>query len=137
MQVILTWDGDLRFRARGQAGIEIPVDGDTRAGFSPMETLLAALAGCMGSDILDILKKGRQEVTGCTLRASGTRRDDPPRRFTAIALAFELEGRELSRAKVARAVDLSRTTYCSVWNSLAPDIAFDVTIELTPFRAGR
>lgn len=128
MAVTLTWEGDLRFRAAGAAGIEVVIDGDGDKGISPMEALLAALAGCMGSDIVDILRKGRQDLTECSIRLSGTRRETPPRRYTAIALAIDLEGRGLDPAKAQRAVELSRTTYCSVWNSLAPDIDLDVTV---------
>ena len=106
------------------------VDGDAAAGLSPMETLLAALAGCMGIDVVDILRKGRQELTAVAIRASGTRREQPPRRYVAIALAIELEGRALDPAKARRAVELSRTTYCSVWNSMAPDIELDVTLDV-------
>jgi putative redox protein len=130
VDVTLTWEGDLRFSALGQAGLEAQVDGDTRSGLSPMESLLVALASCMGSDVVDILSKGRQELTGCSIRITGTRRETHPRRFTAIRMEFDLEGRDLQRAKAERAVELSRSTYCSVWNSMAPDIDFEVTIGL-------
>jgi putative redox protein len=110
--------------------VEVPVDGDTEAGISPMETLLVALGSCMGADVVDILRKGRQELTAAGIRISGERRDEPPRRFTAIAVVIALEGRGLQRARAERAVELSRVTYCSVWNSLAPDITLDVTLEL-------
>jgi putative redox protein len=130
MNVTLTWDGDLRFRALGQAGVEVPVDGDTRSGISPMESLLVALASCMGSDVVDILRKGRQELTGCSIRMTGTRRETHPRRFTAIRMEIDLEGRDLQRAKAERAVELSRSTYCSVWNSMASDTDFQVAIGL-------
>jgi putative redox protein len=130
MEVTLSWEGDLRFRAVGAAGIEIPLDGDTEAGVSPMETLLTALASCMGSDVVDILRKGRQELTAVSIRLAGDRREEAPRRFTAIRMTIDLEGRGLSRARAERAVELSRSTYCSVWSSLAPDIDFQVTLEV-------
>lgn len=130
MAVELTWEGDLRFRAVGEARVEVVIDADTRAGLSPMEALLAALAGCMGSDIVDILRKGREELTGCVMRLSGTRREEPPRRYTAIAMEVELTGRKLNRDKAQRAIELSRTTYCSVWSSMAPDIDLDVTLTV-------
>jgi putative redox protein len=130
MDVMLRWEGDLRFQATGGARLATLVDGDTAAGLSPMETLLAALGACMGADIVDILRKGRQELTAVAIRASGTRREQPPRRFLTIALAIELEGRALDRTKAERAVELSRKTYCSVWNSLAPDIELDVTLAI-------
>ena len=129
-EVVLTWQVGQQFRAETPGGTAIEIDGERAFGASPMDTLLVALAGCMGIDIVDILQKGRQDVTACTLRLSGTRRETPPRRFTAIALAVHLGGSGLSRAKAERAVELSRTTYCSVWNSLAPDIALDISLTL-------
>ncbi len=130
MEIELEWLGEERFHAVTPSGIEVSVDGMRETGISPMETLAVALASCMGIDVVDILKKGREDLTGCQIRVDGTRRDDPPRRYTAIRLAFELTGWSLSRAKAERAVQLSRDSYCSVWNSLAPDIDLEVEVEL-------
>lgn len=129
-EVVVTWQVGQQFRAETPGGTSIAIDGERTAGASPMDALLVALAGCMGIDIVDILQQGRQDVTACTLRLSGTRRETPPRRFTAVALAVHLAGSGLSRAKAERAVELSRTTYCSVWNSLAPDIGLEISLTL-------
>ncbi|MGH7558109.1 MAG: OsmC family protein [Gemmatimonadota bacterium] len=128
--ITVEWLGDERFHAVTPSGIELPIDGMRERGVSPMETLGVALATCMGIDVVDILKKGREDLTGCRVRMDGTRRDDPPRRYTAIRLVFELTGWSLSRAKAERAVQLSRDTYCSVWNSMAPDIDLEVELDL-------
>lgn len=130
MDLQVIWLGDKRFSATTPSGIEVSVDGDKATGPAPMEALQIAIAGCMGIDIVDILTKGRQELTGCAMRISGTRREDPPRRFTSIHLAFELTGRDLNRKKAERAVQLSRDTYCSVWRSMAPDIELTVDLDL-------
>jgi putative redox protein len=106
------------------------LDGEAELGASPMEALLAALGGCMGIDVVDILQKGRQDVTAATLSLFGERPERPPRRFTTVTLRIVLEGRGLSRQKAERAVELSRTTYCSVWNSMAPDIDLRTEIEV-------
>ena len=129
MDVTVKWEGDLRFRGTGRGDVATFIDGDASTGLSPMENLLAALAGCMGADIVDILRKGRQDVSALMIRASGTRREQPPRRFLTIALGIEIEGR-VDAAKAQRAVELSRSTYCSVWNSLAPDIELDVRLDV-------
>lgn len=128
--MILEWVGGERFRASTPVGSQV-LDGERVTGASPTDALLIALAACMGIDIVDILAKGRQELTGCRIEASGLRREEPPRRFTAITLEVELTGRNLSRQKAERAVELSRTKYCSVWNSMAPDIDLTVNLEIT------
>lgn len=130
MEVVVTWQGDQRFRAVTRAGAELVVDGESAGGPSPMETLQIALATCMGIDIVDILGKGRQDVTACVLRVSGSRSEKPPHRFTALHLKLELSGRNINGNKVDRAIKLSRDTYCSVWNSMAPDIDLSFEVEL-------
>lgn len=130
MSVTVAWEGDMRFRARTEDGHELPFDGTRELGASPTEGLLAALAACMGIDVVDILRKGRQDVDRCDIEISGERRKDPPRRFTSVRLEFRLVGSELSPVRVERAIELSRTTYCSVWQSLAPDIELEVAVAI-------
>lgn len=134
MSVTLAWEGDMRFRARTEDGHDLAFDGTREMGASPTEGLLASLAACMAIDVVDILEKGRQDVDRCDVEISGERRKDPPRRFTSIHMEFRLSGKKLSRSRVERAIDLSRTTYCSVWHTLASDIELDValTIEELP-----
>lgn len=129
MSVTISWEGDMRFRARSEDGHELAFDGTREVAASPTEGLLASLGACMAIDVVDILKKGRQDVDRCDVELKGERRKDPPRRFTRIGMEFRLVGKELSRARIARAIDLSRSTYCSVWHTLAPDV--ELEIELT------
>ncbi|HUP18632.1 MAG TPA: OsmC family protein [Gemmatimonadota bacterium] len=130
MAIELEWIGGERFRAVTPEGVELELDGGRTAGLSPTDALLVSLASCMGIDVVDILTKGRQSLRASRLRVEGERRDSPPRRFTRIRLEVLLIGSGLSRAKAERAVELSRTTYCSVWNTLAPDVELDVDLEL-------
>lgn len=130
MDVTVTWQGEERFVAYTAGGAQVAIDGSKASGASPVETLQIALAACMGIDVVDILTKGRQEPSACTVAVTGERREKPPRRLTRVRLGFRIEGRGLSRAKVERAVELSRSTYCSVWHSMAPDIDLAIEIEL-------
>jgi putative redox protein len=129
MSVKVAWEGSMRFRAATEDGHELAFDGTREMGASPTEGLLASLAACMGIDVVDILEKGRQDVDRCQIEISGDRRKDPPRRFTAIRMQVRLVGKKISRPRAERALELSRTTYCSVWNTLAPDTGLE--IELT------
>lgn len=129
MSVVISWEGDMRFRARTEDGHELAFDGTREVAASPTEGLLASLGACMAIDVVDILEKGRQDVDRCDVELTGERKKDPPRRFIKIIMEFRLVGKDLSRARAQRAIDLSRSTYCSVWHTLAPDVELD--IELT------
>lgn len=126
----LVWRGDERFDAVTPTGIEVAVDGARETGISPVEALAVALAACMGTDVVEILRKGREDLTGCRIRVEGDRRETPPRRYTALRLWIELTGWSLSRGKAERAVQLSRDTYCSVWSSMAQDIDLGIELDL-------
>jgi len=128
--VVLRWTGEgLSFRGGKPGGAQVPVDGDSRHGPSPMDTLLLALAGCMGSDVVAILGKSRVPLTALSVEVEGSRAVSDPRRYTRIRLVYHLEGPgDEHRTKVQRAVDLSRETYCSVLHSLRPDIEVEVEV---------
>lgn len=124
----LTWTGDLTFQATsGQASLTL--DSHGKQGPSPMQSLAFALAGCMGMDLVHILQKSRTPFSAVRASLSGRRPVDPPSRFLAITLHFEIDG-EATDAQVQRAVDLSRDKYCSVWNSMRQDIDFQVTFAV-------
>jgi putative redox protein len=125
----LVWSGDLRFDASSGANTAI-VDGDSRSGLSPTQHAAIGLAGCMAADVVDILRKGRHPLTALRVTFTGTRAEQPPRRFLQIELRFELRGAVPPDA-VERAIALSREKYCSVWHSFRQDIALSTTFHIT------
>lgn len=128
VSVRLEWEGDFRFRARA-GDVETSVDGDSVAGASPMTLLLEAVAGCTAIDVVDILRKGRQEVGGMEVEAWGERRPDPPRRYVSLGFRYRLRG-EVDPAKAERAVALSLERYCSAFQSLRGDIEVSTEVEV-------
>lgn len=118
----LTWATGLVFRGGESGGPETVVDGDNAVAPGPMLTLLLAAAACSGADVVSILEKMRVKLLELRIDASGERREQEPRRYTAIHLDYHMRGEGLDEAKATRAVELSITKYCSVLNSLAPDI---------------
>ena len=131
--VRLTWSGTaMRFSGQGTdpASPPIVVDGDGEVGPGPMQVLLLAAAACTGSDVVSILAKMRVTLRRFVVDVTGTRRDEEPRRYTAIRFRFALDGAGLDQAKAERAVNLSLEKYCSVVSSLAPDIAIRHEIVL-------
>jgi putative redox protein len=83
-------------------------------GASPMELVLIGLGGCSAIDVILILEKGREAVRGCVVELEAERADKEPKVFTRVHMHFVVTGRDLSPAKVERAITLSAETYCSV-----------------------
>jgi putative redox protein len=127
--VTLAWQERLVFRGGEPGGPAITIDGDNAVAPGPMLTLLLAAAACTGADVVVILEKMRVSLQELRIDASGVRREEEPRRYTAIHLQYHIRGEGLDEAKARRAIDLSITKYCSVVHSLAPDI--QVTHGLT------
>ena len=121
-RVTLAWEERLVFRGGQSGGPAIMIDGDNAAAPGPMLTLLLAAAACSGSDVVGILEKMRVTLRELRIDASGERREEQPRRYTAIHLEYHLRGDGLDEAKARRAVELSIEKYCSVIHSLAADI---------------
>ena len=118
MKAKIDWLGDVAFRATSGTGHEITVDGPPdhggqNRGARPMELLLLGVGGCSSFDVVDILKKSRQEVTACHCELEAERADEVPAVFTKIHLHFVVTGSALREALVKRAVELSADKYCS------------------------
>lgn len=109
-----------RFTARGShagqvLGINAPhEEGRPATGFSPSELLLAAIGSCSAWDVVEILRKGRQEATAIEVRVTGQQSAEPPWPYQRIEVHFLVRGRGIRHAFVERAVRLSVERYCSV-----------------------
>ena len=129
-RVSLRWEEGLRFVGGAEAGPTTRIDGDNTSAPGPMLTLLLAAASCSGSDVVLILKKMRIELRDLRIEVTGRRREQEPRRYTAIHFDYHIGGDGLEKAKADRAVSLSVEKYCSVIHSLAPDIAITYAVTL-------
>ena len=127
----LTWVGeDLRFTATSGTQT-MTLDGNSEAGPSPVQILAFATAGCMSMDVVEILRKGRHTVRALDVAFHGERAQEPPHRFTSIAIVFTVYG-DVPGDAVRRAIALSHDKYCSVSNSLRGDIRFTTEFEVRP-----
>ncbi len=120
--VTLVWKEGMRFEGGATGGPTVPVDAEGQTAPSPMAALLVALAGCTGADVVSILRKQRADLRGFRVEVTGERRDEHPKRYTAITLTYHVRGPALSEAAVRHAIGLSLEKYCSVTHSLAKDI---------------
>ena len=90
-----------------------PEYGGRNLGIRPMEMLLIGLGGCTAFDVVQILRKGREQVTDCEVEISGERAETDPKVFTKIHMEYRVSGRNLAPVKVERAIQLSKEKYCS------------------------
>lgn len=122
MHAALT-DPDFGFDVRDENGhilrIDIPVNqGGGGTGFRPMQTMLAALCGCSGVDVVSILKKQKQILKGLEIKIDGEReKGKEPSLWESLHIRFEING-AVEPGKAWRAVDLSVNKYCSVAETL-------------------
>ena len=133
MKVEVTWVEGMEFRSDSESGhtwnMDASVDvGGSDRGPRPTELLLSAVGGCTGIDIVSILKKMQQPLTGLRITVSGERAEEHPRRFTHVKLHYVVTGDGLSEERVARAVELSVEKYCSVLSSLNAEVTYDFEV---------
>lgn len=111
----VTWVEDARFVGQASSGHGVIIDGsDEKLGPSPMELVLMGLVGCTAYDVMAILTKKRQQVSGLVVSAEAQRADKPPRVYTQIHVEYVVHGVGISAKAVGDAIRLSEATYCSV-----------------------
>lgn len=111
-------DSGMVFMAETGSGHVLTMDGAPEGGGRnlaprPMETVLAGAGGCTAYDVVTILRRGRHDVRGCTVKLQAERAPSDPKVFTRVHMHFVVSGRELSADAVARAIALSHEKYCS------------------------
>jgi putative redox protein len=124
--------GDDLFVAFSPSGHAVTIDTDhTRSvAPNPMELLMLALGSCTGVDVVSILRKKRENLTGYRVEVRGQRRDEHPRSYNRFDVHHIVTGRSISERSVAQAVELSEQKYCSVAASLRPTAEIVSTFEI-------
>ena len=117
MTVRATLETGMRFDVETGSGHHVVLDtaeqeGGQDSGPQPMEMLLVALASCAGMDIITILRKKRQEITGYELRVHGMRAEEHPKVFLDITVEHIFTGHKINPEAVKRAIDLTEERYC-------------------------
>ncbi len=131
-EVTIRWNGERRFVAADEHGHSVVMDSPSTGyvGMRPMEVLLAGLGGCTAMDVISILEKKREVVTGVTVRVSGEQREEHPTRWKNIHVEYEFTGVGIKPASAARAIELSEEKYCAVRGSLSPEIELTSSFRL-------
>jgi putative redox protein len=114
----------------GAPDADKPENGGANLAPRPMETLLAGTGGCTAYDVVLILKRGRQDVRGCSVKLSAERAPVDPKVFTKIHMHFVVTGHGLATSAVARAVAMSHDKYCSATIMLAKTAEITTSFEI-------
>lgn len=130
VKTTLIWERDLVFTGATPQGYEIEFDAQAQWGCKPTESLLLSLAGCMGIDVVTILTKMRIQLVSFRMEIEGKRNPTPPQYYNTVEMVLYIDGKNLDSAKVERAIALSKNKYCSVYNSLRPDLDLNVRYVL-------
>lgn len=136
MDCIVRWTGEgMSFLAETGSNHLLAMDGAPEGGGRnlaprPMETLLAGAGGCTAYDVVAILKKNGQDITGCEVRMEAERAPMDPKVFTKIHYRFKVRGRNLKRNLVEQAVRLSHEKYCSATAMLEKTAAVTKELEI-------
>ena len=107
-----------------------PESGGRNIGIRPMEMLLLGLGGCTAFDIVMILERMREKVTGLDIALEGERAAEDPKVYTHVKLIYKVKGRKLKPANVERAVNLSAEKYCSASAMFAKSATIEHSFEI-------
>lgn len=107
-----------------------PDNGGANLAPRPMETVLAGAGGCTAYDVVLILKRGRQDVRGCSVKISAERAEVDPKVFTRINMHFVVTGKGLTSSAVERAIAMSHDKYCSATIMLGKTADITTSFEL-------
>ena len=135
MDAKVTWNGEMSFTGTATSGFTIPVgtrneDGSYTTGTSPLELLAIGLVGCTGMDVISILEKKRQAVTGFEVKAHIERATEHPRIFSHVMVEYVVTGKKIDPEAVERAVELSVTKYCSAQAMLSKAVPIEHKITI-------
>ena len=114
----------MTFTGRAESGFEVPLGAEPKVGgdndgFRPMELMAISLAGCTAMDVISILRKKRQDVTGFRVDVDADRAEQHPKVFTSAVIEYHITGKDVTEAAVRRAIELSAVRYCPAQGMLA------------------
>jgi putative redox protein len=135
MKVTANWKSALAFEATSDNGHTVTLDttvagGGLDSGMSPKKMLLAAVCGCSGMDVVDILNKMKVPFTRLTIDAEAEQTEEVPKVFTHINLVYHCDVSEANFDKLKRAVELSMEKYCGVSIMLKKHCPVNYTVNL-------
>jgi putative redox protein len=129
------WNNRLSFTGTADTGFTLPLDADPgvggdNTGFRPLELMALSLAGCTAMDVISILRKKQQDVTGFEVRVHADQQEEHPHVFTYVKVQYIITGRQVSEEAVKRSIELSVTKYCPAQAMLSKCVQVEHTYQI-------
>jgi putative redox protein len=135
MDAKVKWHQGLTFTGSADTGFEVPlgaspVVGGDNDGFRPLELMAVSLAGCTAMDVISILTKMRQDVTGFEVMTHADRSDEHPKVVNTATLTYIVTGHDLDEINVRRSIELSAVRYCPAQSMLTKAFPIRLLYEI-------
>jgi len=131
MKITTNYVSDYEYKSTAETGETLTIDmkPEGKTQMAPMQMVLSALSGCIAVEVALMIQKKRRTLTDLVIEAEGKRRDQEPRSFTDLHLKFILTSPDATEEEVRKVAQLGLDKYCSVADSLKPEISFDCEIK--------
>lgn len=138
IKVKARWSRNSQFIGTDDRGHAVVLDGrppeegglGEGTGFRPGALMVTSLVACSGMDVISILKKKRQHVTGLEVTGYSELPDEYPKEFETIHVEYVVRGRNVDPRAVARSIELSETKYCVIRRALQPKVEIVSTYRI-------
>jgi len=132
VSIKLKWKEALKFNVEVADGRALELNSAQEMGraFTPMELFLFALVGCTAMDVAWILERQRQHIHNLEISVRGTRREDDPKYYEAIDLDYRIQGEQIRKEAVERAIRLSQDKYCSVRAMIKDKVKLKISFKI-------
>jgi putative redox protein len=135
MNATVAWRKGLNFTGKADTGFDVPLGsekelGVAEDGFHPLELMAVSLAGCTAMDVISILMKKKQAVTGFEVKVHTEQAVEFPKVFTQAVITYLVTGKAVEEAAVLRAIELSATKYCPAQAMLGKVVPMELVYEI-------
>jgi putative redox protein len=135
MEAKVVWSKDMTFSGTAPTGFIVPLGADPSVGgandgFRPLELMAISLAGCTAMDVLSILRKKQQQVTGFDVQVNADQRNEHPHIFTQAVITYRVTGHNVDESALTRAIELSATKYCPAQSMLSKAFPISMVYEI-------
>jgi putative redox protein len=135
MEAKVTWKGRMSFDGTADTGFSVPLGanpsvGGDNDGFRPLELMAISLAGCTAMDVVSILRKKRQEITGFEVQTHIEQAQDHPHVFTHVVVEYFVTGKQVDEKALVRSIELSSTRYCPAQGMLEQVVPIELKYHI-------